>query len=186
MYLQAIKWSGISVTLSAVAHFSAHGYLAIESKLTDIFRDTRQGIIADLARESGFVRETRAETLNVLELIEREALRHRVSPALLRSLATVESGGNPWALSSAGAMGVLQVMPFNAKRCGLKNPGELFDVEKNIRCGAQILSEELKTHGDDPVRALQSYNGGPKCIGRCPESLAHSAKVLKLASRDIR
>jgi len=119
-------------------------------------------------------------------IIEQEALlaadTHGVDRRLFKALIKVESGWNPRALSHAGAMGLAQVMPFNHKRCGLRSPKQLWDVVHNTQCGAQILAEELDNYNGDVVKALQAYNGGPRCVGRCRESIQYSAKVL--ANRD--
>lgn len=120
------------------------------------------------------------------EIIEREidrvADQYRIKRPLLRALIRVESGGNIRAESRVGARGLTQVMPFNARRCGLKHPDQLWDLVSNLRCGAQILREEIDEHGD-LNRALQAYNGGPKCINRCKESIQYASKVLAITKR---
>jgi soluble lytic murein transglycosylase-like protein len=119
-------------------------------------------------------------------ILEQEVLlaadRHGIDRRLFRALIKVESGWNPRALSHAGARGLAQIMPENHKRCGLSNPSQLWDAVNNVRCGAQILSEELQTYNGDIVKALQAYNGGPRCVGRCQESIQYSKKVLALAN----
>jgi soluble lytic murein transglycosylase-like protein len=116
------------------------------------------------------------------KIIEQEVVlaadHHGIDRRLFKALIKVESGWNPRALSHAGAMGLAQIMPFNHRRCGLRSPRQLWDVVHNTRCGAQILAEELQTYNGDVVKALQAYNGGPKCVGRCRESIQYSAKVL--------
>ena len=119
-------------------------------------------------------------------IIEQEALlaadSHGIDRRLFRALIKVESGWNPRALSHAGARGLAQIMPENHKRCGLGSPNQLWDAINNARCGAQILSEELQTYNGNVVKALQAYNGGPRCVGRCQESIQYSKKVLALAN----
>ncbi len=111
---------------------------------------------------------------------------HGLDRRLFRALVKVESGGNPKALSPVGAVGLAQVMPFNHKRCGLVSPRQLWDVVNNTRCGAQILAEELEAYNGDVVKALQAYNGGPRCVNRCHESIEYSKKVLALATSSYR
>jgi soluble lytic murein transglycosylase-like protein len=97
----------------------------------------------------------------------------------------VESGKNPTAHSIKGAVGVMQVMPANAKRCGLPHAGRLWLEESNIDCGARIISEELKMYGNLPD-ALRAYSGGPKAIkGKFVESEAYVVKVLATMGRMI-
>jgi len=73
----------------------------------------------------------------------------------------VESAGNPNARSSAGARGLMQVMPEHYKRLNITNPE---DPRQSIRAGTQILQEELERFGDTKL-ALAAYNAGsPKVI----------------------
>ena len=111
--------------------------------------------------------------------IDRVADRYGLKRSLLRALIRVESGGNPKALSPVGARGITQVMSANAKRCGLKSAEALWDVVSNLRCGAQILSEEIKNHGDVHT-ALTVYNCGRV---KCPEGRQYASKVLAETKR---
>lgn len=81
----------------------------------------------------------------------------KVSPALILAVIAVESGGRADAVSSAGAQGLMQLMPDTAAR---------FDVtdalvpKHNIKGGAQYLDWLLETFEDDPILALAGYNAG--------------------------
>lgn len=97
---------------------------------------------------------------------------------VFHSLVRVESGGNPRAVSWAGARGLTQVMPYNAKRCGLA-PHRLFDVTANARCGAKILRQELDRTGD-LSHALTVYNCGKI---NCEDGKKYAQKVLSLAKK---
>ena len=76
---------------------------------------------------------------------------------LLKAVAKVESNFNPSAVSSAGAMGVMQLMPNTAKGLGVTNP---FDAWQNIMGGAKYLRQQLDRFGDLRT-ALAAYNTGP-------------------------
>jgi soluble lytic murein transglycosylase-like protein len=108
--------------------------------------------------------------------INRVARKHRLSESLLRSLVQVESSFRPMALSKKGAIGLTQVMPYNAKRCGL-HADELWDVSLNLACGAQILTEEIKRLGSIE-KALTVYNCGKV---HCKQGQKYAKKVLSLA-----
>lgn len=185
--LKLAKYSCIGALFGTVLHFLSHGWVMSEQYLFAMFSQTQEAMVADLAVAFGYERPKPQMTdLDAHELVEREALRHGINPALARALMKAESNGKRFAVSKAGALGLMQVMPFNAKRCGLEHYGELFDPEKNIACGVKILAEELKTHGHDPVKALQAYNGGARCIGKCKESINHAKTVLTLVAKDVR
>jgi len=109
--------------------------------------------------------------------VERAADAYGLSRKVLKALVRVESAYNPKAVSTVGARGISQVMPFNAKRCNLDND-HLFDPTYNIRCGAQILREELDRVGN-LKDALAVYNCGKI---KCAEGQQYAKKVLALSA----
>lgn len=111
--------------------------------------------------------------------IDRVADEYGLKRPLLRALIRIESGGNIHARSPVGARGITQVMPFNARRCGLRHPDQLWDLVSNLRCGAQILSEEIREHGDE-AKALTVYNCGRV---KCKEGQQYAQKVLSLTKK---
>ena len=90
-------------------------------------------------------------------LLTEAAARHGIAPELLRALAWVESRFNPSATSSAGAMGVMQLMPATARGLGVENP---FDPAENIEGGAKFFARLLERFGNERD-ALAAYNWGP-------------------------
>jgi soluble lytic murein transglycosylase-like protein len=110
--------------------------------------------------------------------VERAADAYGLSRKVLKALVKVESAYNPKAVSPVGARGIAQVMPTNAKRCGLPDPDHLWDATTNLRCGAQILREELDQHGN-LERALTVYNCGRV---KCAEGQKYAKKVLALST----
>jgi len=110
--------------------------------------------------------------------VERAADAYGLSRRVLQALVRVESAYNPTAVSKVGARGIAQIMPFNAKRCGLADADHLWDATANLRCGAKILREELDLHGD-LHRALTVYNCGRT---KCAEGQKYAKKVLALAT----
>lgn len=111
-------------------------------------------------------------------LLAKYGTKYSLHPGLLQALLIQESGSNSDAYSPKGAIGLMQIMPFNAKRCGLTKVSKLWDEELNIKCGAQILSEELTTYKGNLRKALQAYNGGPKCLDRCAESIHYASNII--------
>ena len=95
--------------------------------------------------------------------VDRAADAWNVSRSVLRALVQVESSYRPDALSPVGARGVAQIMPFNAKRCGLGDDKKLWVAFLNVRCGAKILAEELDHYGDLKKVLSVYYCGWVKC-----------------------
>jgi len=106
--------------------------------------------------------------------VSRVAKKHRLSESLLRSLVQVESSFRVKALSKKGARGLTQVMPFNAKRCGL-DADQLWDPSLNLACGSIILKQEIKRVGSIE-KALRVYNCGKVTCGK-----GYAKKVLELS-----
>lgn len=114
------------------------------------------------------------DALEAEHMAEHAALEFTLAPSLVRALLHTESRTNGEAVSEKGAVGYGQIMPFNAARCGITK-AELKKRRQNIRCTAQILSEDIDSQGGSVIKGLQQYNGGPKCvkvIERCGSNLA--------------
>ena len=100
-------------------------------------------------------RETRLE---ILRAVHYEATRAGLDPQLVLGLIQVESGFKKYAVSSAGARGFMQVMPFWIKVIG-SSEDNLFHLRTNLRYGCTILRHYLDIEKGDLFRALGRYNG---------------------------
>jgi len=97
--------------------------------------------------------------------IVRWAADYNLDPNLVATVMQIESCGNPDARSSAGAMGLFQVMPFHFS--ALENP---YDPDTNARRGMSYLQRSLIAAEGNPGLALAGYNGGISVISK-PQSL---------------
>ena len=105
------------------------------------------------------------ERLDILKQVYCETHRAgeaRLPPGLVMAVMAVESRFDRWAVSSAGAVGLMQVMPFWPERLGMRRY-ELIHVAPNIRMGCAILRFYLGYEHNDVRKALARYNGS---IGR--------------------
>jgi soluble lytic murein transglycosylase-like protein len=104
-----------------------------------------------------YVRDDEERTL-VLERVHCEAQRLKLPPGLVLAVIDVESNFNRWAVSSAGAVGLMQVMPFWPRQLGMTND-QLVRIPQNIRMGCTILKFYLDREKGDYTKALARYNG---------------------------
>jgi soluble lytic murein transglycosylase-like protein len=94
----------------------------------------------------------------VESLIKKASTTNRIEPALLRAVMVQESGLRPCAVSTAGAMGLMQIMPETADELGLDDP---FDPASNVDAGAKYLKQMLDRYHGNTALALAAYNAGP-------------------------
>ncbi len=115
-------------------------------------------------------------------LIARASAKYGVPQALVRAVVAVESAFKPDAVSHAGALGLMQLMPDTAADLGVKDP---FDPEQNVMGGTRYLAFLLKHFGDEEL-AVAAYNAGPARVARegavpdIPETRAYVQSVLGL------
>jgi len=96
--------------------------------------------------------------LRILRQVHYEATRAGLEPELVLALINVESNFDHFAISSAGARGLMQIMPFWLEEIG-RPEDNLFDISTNLRFGCTILNIYLEREKGDMRRALARYNG---------------------------
>jgi soluble lytic murein transglycosylase-like protein len=104
-----------------------------------------------------YVKDQR-ERDQILHHVHCEARRVDIPPELVLAVMDVESRFDRYAVSSAGAVGLMQVMPFWPRELGMSNE-QLVRIGDNVRMGTTILGYYLRKERGNYQRALQRYNG---------------------------
>lgn len=116
--------------------------------------------------------------------VQQAAAKYNLSPELIRGVIRAESNFRVDAVSSAGAQGLMQLMPETARELGVTNP---LDIQQNIDGGARYLRQMLDRFGGNLKRALAAYNAGPGAVeqfnGDVPysETRQYVQRVLRYA-----
>jgi soluble lytic murein transglycosylase-like protein len=97
------------------------------------------------------------------DIVAEAAQRYALDPHMIRAVMETESGFNALAVSPAGAIGLMQLMPAVAEELGATDP---FDPRQNILAGARYLRQLLDAHRGNVRLALASYNAGPGNVAK--------------------
>ncbi len=115
-------------------------------------------------------------------LIYAAAKKHHIDPYLLLAIVDTESAFNPNAVSKAGAVGLMQLMPKTAQGLGVKNRQ---NPKQNIQGGTLYFSQLLAQFNNNNSLALAAYNAGPTAVANAgnkipnyPETKRYVSKVL--------
>jgi len=179
---QALQAWPVAVGLPLLSPESAQAGKQVEEPLVDSVRSALSSAIHQSAppvpefTQDGARQQYERWLLSLAERLRRrksDALEHKeflptvwyeskragLDVALVLGLIQVESNFRKFAISSAGARGYMQVMPFWARLIGDGDPGTLFHMQTNLRFGCVILRHYLDTENGDLFLALGRYNG---------------------------
>jgi soluble lytic murein transglycosylase-like protein len=112
--------------------------------------------------------KVQTKSQNFEPAIEQAAAEYGLNPKLIKAVITAESGGDPHAVSRAGAQGLMQLMPSTAAELGVKDP---FDPVQNIMAGSCYLGKLIDRYQGNVKLALAAYNWGMGNLERTPGSL---------------
>jgi hypothetical protein len=121
------------------------------------------------------------------ELILPAATKYGVEPELVAAVIWAESSGDPNAVSTRGAQGLMQLMPETARELGVTR---ILDPQENVEGGTRYLRRMLDAHEGDLSLALAAYNAGPEAVrryGGIPpyrETRAYVGRVMRVYERE--
>jgi len=114
------------------------------------------------------------------ELIEKIAAEEGIDSRLIKCIIKAESDFRPDAVSSAGAMGLMQLMPATAAMFNVTDP---FDPEENVRAGVKYFKQLLGQLNNDIPLALAAYNAGIGAVRRSNNSIPRIRETMNYVNR---
>ncbi|HTM38139.1 MAG TPA: lytic transglycosylase domain-containing protein [Terriglobales bacterium] len=153
LYLGATNLGYIEIPSDQIDHFERDSSPALppdppETQPKPSFNPQRQASLS-------------AEGLD--QIVSSAGQRHQLDPDFIRSVIKAESGFHQNAVSSKGALGLMQLMPGTASELGIANP---FNPNANVEGGTKYLRDLLEKYNFDVNKALAAYNAGPKRVDR--------------------
>ncbi len=171
-----------ATVLLAAASVQAEVYQYVDANgtisLTNVPNDPRyKRVTRDLPRSRGVISDRERDPV-----IARHSRTHRLHPALIRAVIKTESDFDPLAVSHAGAVGLMQLMPQTAMRLDVRDS---YNPDDNIGGGTKYLRQLLDRFNGNLPLALAAYNAGEQAVERyrglppIPETRQYVVKVLR-------
>ena len=182
--LQSVD-SEVKTTLN---RFAAHAteQAALNPQQTAGHKVEKKGPVEKLQRKTGSQSVALSDRQIIEQNIQKAAAKYNLQPELITAVIRAESNFEVNAVSTAGAQGLMQLMPATAKELGVENP---FDIAQNIDGGTKYLRKMLDRFGGSVRKALAAYNAGPGTVmkynGRVPytETRQYVRRVLRFSGQ---
>ena len=150
--------SGIAnVPMGFFRESSSSNTESIDNSINTVIEDS-SSIINNVSSYIEVTNKNATQKEQIEDAVRKASEKYGIDENLIKAVIKTESNFNPNAVSSAGAKGLMQVMPSNYKSLGISNP---FDIYQNVDGGTKLLREYLDKYNGDVEMALMAYNGGP-------------------------
>ncbi|MGR8936095.1 MAG: transglycosylase SLT domain-containing protein [Gammaproteobacteria bacterium] len=185
------RYRHVNYNLSRRSETNIYKYVANDGRVYFTDKPTHKGFLfygrSRPINYAQFLPKMKINRSKYTALIAMTALKHNLDPDLLHAVIRVESAYNPNAVSSAGAMGLMQLMPGTAKRYGVADRS---DPLQNIEGGAHYLKDLLAMFNSNLTLAIAAYNAGENAVIKYnnsippyPETQQYVKQVLSLYQR---
>lgn len=170
--MKKLSWIIIRIHILAILLISSYSHGQIYQyqdkdgtfHFTNVPTDKRFKLLNKNKSDSDKIRSKKRIQPHILhKAINNVSKRHRIDPNLVKAVIKVESDFDPTAISSAGAIGLMQLMPKTAEQLNVFDP---FDPEQNIEAGVRYLSYLLSSFNGDLKMSLAAYNAGENLVRR--------------------
>jgi soluble lytic murein transglycosylase-like protein len=136
---------------------------------------------AAVAQDPSFFATAEIVPEKIREIVDEGANQSGLNTDLVRAVVHKESGYDPWATSTKGAQGLMQLMPSVQRQFGVTDP---YDPKQNVAAGTRLLKQLLEQFDGDVPRALGAYNAGPAQVDQWggvppfPETMRYVTGIL--------
>ncbi len=181
-FSEVLKQQEKNLNASEAAKSAAKENISTEKTFSQKAENTSVGNVAETKGTTGTRNSDGTLTTTLADIFRRASEKYGVSYDFLTAVAKAESDFNPNCVSSAGAKGIMQIMPAEAKGLGIQ---DVFDAEQNIMGSAKLLAAHLKKFNGDTTLAAAAYNAGSgrvKQYGGVPPFKETQNYVKKIAA----
>ena len=171
LHTASVACSALLVAVGANAAAQPQGGEPVDPELREVLlkavaesksfddRFTAEVWLSDMSRRLAEQVPDTDERLHILKTVHQEATRAELPPELVLAVIDVESDFDRFAISSASALGLMQIMPFWVNELGQNDKNVLFNIEFNVLLGCRILKYYLDMEDGDLMQGLARYNG---------------------------